>query len=150
MDGNRVRYVGEADAVMKRELYRNASALLMPITWEEPFGLVMAEAQACGTPVICFRRGAAPEIVCDGETGFVVETTDEMVAAVHRTGEIEPSACRENVERRFDSPAMAANYLEVYRRILDAERPGICDATAALTAGLQQREPSGSTTVRVA
>jgi glycosyltransferase involved in cell wall biosynthesis len=121
-DGEQVRFVGEADARTKRELYRHAAAVLMPIRWEEPFGLVLAEAQACGTPVITFNRGAAPEIVVDGESGFVVDTVDEMVDAVGRLKEIDPEKCRRNVERRFDAPIMARNYLAAYRRILGFEQ----------------------------
>jgi glycosyltransferase involved in cell wall biosynthesis len=119
IDGDRVKFVGEADARMKRELYAEAQAVLMPIQWEEPFGLVLAEAQACGTPVITFHRGAAPEIVRHEESGFVVWTLDEMVDAVRRVREIDPAACRENVERRFDAPIMANNYVSVYERMLE-------------------------------
>lgn len=118
IDGDRVVFVGEADARMKRELYRAASCVLMPITWEEPFGLVLAEAQACGTPVITFDRGAASEIVKDGVTGFVVDSVDEMVAAVARVGEIRPVACRQHVESHFGREAMAEGYLRVYQSIL--------------------------------
>lgn len=119
IDGDRVVFLGEADAKLKRELYRNASCVLMPITWEEPFGLVMAEAPACGTPVIAFDRGAAAEIVQDGVTGFLVNSVDEMAAAVGRLDEIEPRACRRHIERHFDAPVMAEGYLRVYQSILD-------------------------------
>jgi glycosyltransferase involved in cell wall biosynthesis len=122
VDGEHVTFLGEADARMKRELFRDAAAVLMPIRWEEPFGLVLAEAQACGTPVLTFRRGAAPEIVQDGVSGFVVDTIDEMVDAVDRLHEIDPAACRANVERRFDAPIMAQNYLAVYERILGRDK----------------------------
>jgi glycosyltransferase involved in cell wall biosynthesis len=91
----------------------------MPITWEEPFGLVLAEAQACGTPVISFNRGAAKEIVRDGVTGFVVDTMDEMVAAVARVKEISPMACRQHVESNFGRQAMAEGYLRAYQSILE-------------------------------
>jgi len=149
IDGVQVRFAGEADAKMKRELYGQAQAVLMPIAWEEPFGLVLAEAQACGTPVITFRRGAAPEIVRHGETGFVVDNIDEMVEAVGRTREINPAKCRENVERRFDAPIMAANYLAVYRRILEQERSrrGLQPAGAG---GIGDRASDNRTTARVA
>lgn len=123
LDGERIVYAGEADAGLKRELYREASCVLMPILWEEPFGLVMAESQACGTPVIVFNRGAAPEIVRDGETGFVVDTVEEMTQAVARVGEIDASACRANVEHRFDAKAMADCYIETYGQILEAATP---------------------------
>jgi glycosyltransferase involved in cell wall biosynthesis len=118
IDGTHVRFLGEADAAMKRELYRNARALLVPITWDEPFGLVLAEAQACGTPVITFNRGAAPEIVIHERTGFIVDGPEAMADAVSRVHEIDPLACREHVARRFDGPAMAANYVRLYGSIL--------------------------------
>ena len=110
-----IDYVGEADGDRKRELYRHARALLMPIRWPEPFGLVMVEALACGTPVIAFPEGAAPEVVQDGETGFVVADEDAMAAAIARVGEIDPAACRESCEQRFGVPAVVAAYEEVYR-----------------------------------
>ncbi len=123
VDGDQIRYVGEADNTMKRELLSSAYALLAPITWPEPFGLFMVEAMACGTPVIAFNRGAAPEVVRDGETGFIVSTVEEMAAAVARVDKIEPARCREWVARRFDAPRMAADYLAAYRRILEGDRP---------------------------
>lgn len=118
IDGEHVVFVGEADARRKRELFKSASCVLMPITWEEPFGLVLAEAQACGTPVITFNRGAAAEIVQDGVTGFVVDSVDEMVAVVARINEISPMACRQHMERNFGGQAMADAYLRVYQSIL--------------------------------
>jgi glycosyltransferase involved in cell wall biosynthesis len=123
IDGQRIIYVGEADAVKKRELYMNAAALLMPIVWEEPFGLVMAEAQACGTPVVAFGRGSAREVVKHGTTGFVVENSDQMVEAVRYTDQINPVDCRRFMEERFDVPVMANRYLELYRRIIKPETP---------------------------
>lgn len=124
IDGDQIVFAGEADATQKRELYSRARCLLMPITWEEPFGLVMAEAQACGTPVIAFNRGAAPEVVRHETTGFVVEDADEMVAAVARVAEIEPVECRRWVSGRFDAPHMAARYVELYARVLGAHAAG--------------------------
>ncbi len=124
IDGDRVSFVGEADAQQKRDLYKAASCVLMPITWEEPFGLVLAEAQACGTPVITFNRGAAAEIVRDGVTGFVVDTLEQMVAAVGRVGEIDPKACRQYVESRFDGRTMADGYLRMYESILGRRPAG--------------------------
>jgi glycosyltransferase involved in cell wall biosynthesis len=108
-------YVGEADAERKRDLYQRARALLMPIRWAEPFGLVMVEALACGTPVIAFPEGSAPEIVEHGVTGFVVEDEHAMARAVARLGEIDPEACRESCERRFGVPAVVRGYEDVYR-----------------------------------
>ena len=118
IDGEQVVFLGEADARLKRELYRNAYCLLAPLTWDEPFGLVLAEALACGTPVIVFRRGAAPEIVRDGETGFVVDTLDQMVEAVDLVRHIDPWACREQVALKFDAPVMAEHYIHMYEAIV--------------------------------
>src|SRR6185503_3857152 len=92
LDGDRVRYVGEADATTKRELLAGADALLFPIEWDEPFGLVMVEALSSGTPVIGFRRASVPEVVDDGRTGFVVDGIDGMVDAIGRLGEIDRRA----------------------------------------------------------
>jgi glycosyltransferase involved in cell wall biosynthesis len=116
--GPDIEYFGEADGPAKRQLFAGASALLQPLQWEEPFGLVMAEAMACGTPVIAFNRGAAPEVVDDGQTGFIVEDLREMVEAIGRLDEIDPWACREHVEKRFGPQAMASAYLQVYKKIL--------------------------------
>ncbi|HHE41135.1 MAG TPA: glycosyltransferase family 4 protein [Dehalococcoidia bacterium] len=121
VDGSLVRYVGEADYSVKRDLMSHAYCLLAPITWPEPFGLFMAEAMACGTPVVAFNRGAAPEVVKNGVTGFVVDTVDQMVSAVPRVGQLDPQDCREHVERNFDVVRMADDYLAAYERILAAE-----------------------------
>jgi glycosyltransferase involved in cell wall biosynthesis len=126
IDGDQVIFTGEADSASKRDLFRSAACVLMPITWDEPFGLVLTEAMSCGTPVIVFGRGAAPEIVEHGETGFVVNNVDEMVEAVGAIHTIDPAYCRARMEARFDATVMAARYLEIYRSILgvrDAERP---------------------------
>ena len=121
MDGDSIRYVGEADYFRKRELLSEARCLLAPITWEEPFGLFMIEAQACGTPVVALGRGAAPEVVWHGETGFVVDTVDDMVGAVGQVGSIDPRQCREWVEARFDVPRMADQYVDAYLGILTVD-----------------------------
>jgi len=120
IDGELIHYHGEADAGAKRELLSRARCLLAPITWDEPFGLFLAEAMACGTPVVAFRRGAVPEVVEHGVTGFVVDSLDEMTQAIDRLGEISPRACRQRVEERFDVPRMVDDYLEAYERILAA------------------------------
>jgi len=113
IDGDRVRYIGEVGDE-KRELYAGARALLMPIRWAEPFGLVMTEAMACGTPVIAFPEGSAPELVLDGETGFVVEDEHAMAEAVVRLGEIDPARCRSSAEERFDVAPVAEAYERAY------------------------------------
>ncbi|HLB29774.1 MAG TPA: glycosyltransferase family 4 protein [Dehalococcoidia bacterium] len=124
VDGRQVEYLGEADGELKRDLYRRARCLLVPLLWEEPFGLVMAEAMACGTPVITFKRGAAAEVVADGKTGFLVSNVAEMVAAIQRLDEISPRSCRQHVEENFDIPMMADCYLALYEEILRREARG--------------------------
>ena len=131
IDGEHIVFMGEADAVLKRELYREASGVVMPIEWDEPFGLVMPEAMACGTPVIVFNRGAAPEIVEHGETGFVVDTLDEMVQAVAKLHTVDPAYCRARAVQRFDAPIMARRYLGIYESIIEARRPWAATATPA-------------------
>ena len=113
IDGDGVRYIGEVGEE-KRDLFAGARALLMPIRWPEPFGLVMTEAMACGTPVIAFPEGSAPELVIDGETGFVVDDEDAMVEAVRRLDQIDPARCRSSAEERFDVAPVAAAYEAAY------------------------------------
>ncbi len=119
IDGEQVVFLGEADASAKRELYRRAYCLLLPLCWEEPFGLVMTEAMACGTPVVAFARGAAPEIVVDGVTGYLVEDVDGMVEAVRNAERIDPARCRQHVSDCFSPQVLAERYLAMYRTILD-------------------------------
>jgi glycosyltransferase involved in cell wall biosynthesis len=123
IDGDQIVFLGEADAARKRELYRDAMCLLMPLTWEEPFGLVMAEAMSCGTPVLALRRGSAPELVAHGKTGFVVDTVEEMADAVADVGSIDPHVCRRHVRENFSPECMAAAYLDVYERVIAGHRP---------------------------
>jgi glycosyltransferase involved in cell wall biosynthesis len=117
VDGTAVRYVGEVGGADKRRLYAEAAALLMPIRWAEPFGMVMIEAMACGTPVIAFPEGAAREVLGDGGCGFLVDDEEEMAAAVARLGEIDPAACRAHVKRAYDVRVVARAYEEAYRRV---------------------------------
>jgi glycosyltransferase involved in cell wall biosynthesis len=118
--GSDVEILGELGDHEKNALLRNAQALLFPIRWPEPFGLVMVEALACGTPVLALRAGSVPEVVRDGVTGFICETEDELVAAVSRLGELDRWSCRLEVERRFSPAAMARAYERVYERLIDA------------------------------
>ncbi len=122
VDGNSVIFEGEVSDDRKRELYANARALLFPIQWEEPFGLVMIEALACGTPVIACPRGAVPEVVTDEVTGFLVNDVDEMVDAIGKLEKISPEACRADVEKRFAPHVMADNYLRVYEQAAKTSR----------------------------
>ena len=125
-----VEYVGEADAQTKRILYAGARAQLVPLLWEEPFGLVMVEAMACGTPVIAFKRGAAPEVVIDGETGFLVENVEEMTLALEHLDSIASSNCRKHVAANFSPGALAAGYLEIYEAILARKEQPLDSAVA--------------------
>jgi glycosyltransferase involved in cell wall biosynthesis len=119
LDGDQIRYVGEADAETKRRLLTGADALLFPIQWDEPFGLVMIEALACGTPVIGLRCASVPEVVDDGVTGFVVDDVDEMVDAIGRIGDIDRRECRRQAEQRFDAGRMVDDYLRTYATVIE-------------------------------
>jgi glycosyltransferase involved in cell wall biosynthesis len=120
IDGVNVAYIGPVNDTQKNELLGRARALLMPILWEEPFGIVMAEAMACGTPVVGFSRGSVPEVVEHGVTGFVVDDLNAMVTAVERLGSIDRADCRARVERLFSDEAAVDAYLKVYREMLEA------------------------------
>jgi glycosyltransferase involved in cell wall biosynthesis len=122
MEGNRVEFIGEVGDKDKAEFLRNAAALLFPIDWPEPFGLVMIEAMACGTPVVAFRRGSVPEIIEDGVSGFVVDNEDEALAALRRVPDIDRRGVRAAFERRFTARRMAEDYLRVYQQLVAAER----------------------------
>jgi glycosyltransferase involved in cell wall biosynthesis len=119
---NGVEFVGEVDEHQKAELLGGAYAMLFPIDWPEPFGLVMAESLACGTPVIALNHGSVPEILRDGVSAFVCNTLDEMVAAVPRVAELSREACRREAQR-FSAQAMAAGYEEVYSRLVGHHEP---------------------------
>jgi glycosyltransferase involved in cell wall biosynthesis len=125
IDGDRVRYVGSVDDAQKSAHLGAACALLMPILWDEPFGIVMAEAMACGTPVIGFRRGAVPEVVLDGASGFVVDTVEEIARAVGRISEISRAACRSRVEKLYSDAAVTEGYLDVYAQLIARVRSKI-------------------------
>ena len=116
LDNEQVRYVGEVGGDEKRELFSNARTVLMPITWNEPFGMVMVEAMACGTPVIAFAQGAATEIVEDHVNGYLVDDVESMAAAIADLDQIDPAACRESVAKRFTPEIVAKGYVDIYRR----------------------------------
>ncbi|ABK51915.1 glycosyl transferase, group 1 [Acidothermus cellulolyticus 11B] len=133
--GPDVTLYGVADAHAKRELFSAACCLLFPICWEEPFGLVMIEAMACGTPVVALRRGSVPEIVVDGRTGVVVDTPEELPDAIHRARRLDPRDCRAHVEHEFSVARMAAGYEAVYERVLSAIAEPSADGQLHLSAG---------------
>jgi glycosyltransferase involved in cell wall biosynthesis len=120
--GPDVEYVGEAGADLKRELFAGARCLVFPLQWEEPFGMVMAESMACGTPVVALRRGAVPEVVEHGVSGLVVDDLTAIPAAIHAAEGLDPAACRKVVADRFDLPVMADGYEQVYRETLAGGR----------------------------
>jgi glycosyltransferase involved in cell wall biosynthesis len=122
VDNRRVKLVGEVDDKAKQDFLSDAAGLLFPIDWPEPFGLVMIEAMACGTPIIAFRRGSVPEVVEDGVTGFVVETEEEAAQAVTRLNEIDRKQVRAAFETRFSARRMAENYVRHYNRLTQCKR----------------------------
>ena len=112
-----VEYIGEVDDAGKSALLAGARALLFPIDWQEPFGLVMIEALACGTPVIAWRGGSVEEVIDSGRTGFIVDSIDEARGAVERIGEIDRRVCREVFESRFTARRMARDYVTIYENL---------------------------------
>ena len=113
-----VEYLGELDESGKQSFYENALALLFPIDWPEPFGLVMIEALACGTPVLARPRGSVPEVIRDGVTGYHCETVDDFVAAIGRLDRLDRRACRAEFDARFTAEEMAARYERAYERVI--------------------------------
>jgi glycosyltransferase involved in cell wall biosynthesis len=113
-----VEFVGEIDDDEKDEFLGNAYALLFPIDWPEPFGLVMIEAMACGTPVIAYRGGAVPELVEPGQTGFIVEGLEDAVEAVRRVAQLSRKRCREVFKQRFTATRMAHDYVQQFERLI--------------------------------
>jgi glycosyltransferase involved in cell wall biosynthesis len=116
LDGTQIRYLGPLGDTAKNTFLGQAKALLFPIEWEEPFGMVMVEAMACGTPVIAFRRGAVPEVVDEAITGTVVDTLDEMISAISQIETINRTACRAHAASRFDIPIIGAQYLNLAQK----------------------------------
>jgi len=121
LDHPLIQFIGEIGDEEKRKLFETTIALLFPIDWPEPFGLVMIEAMACGVPVIAFRRGSVPEVIDHGRTGFIVDTVDEAVQAVHAISSIDRSTCRETFLTRFSVSRMASNYVTQFQRLLRDE-----------------------------
>lgn len=117
IDGKNLMYLGELSFDRKLELYQNAKAFLFPINWSEPFGLVMIEAMSCGTPVIAFNRGAIPEVVADGKTGFVVESEQQMIEAVKKIDSINRLDCRKHVEDNFTIEKMVDSFENALSKI---------------------------------
>ncbi|MCA7120436.1 MAG: glycosyltransferase, partial [Acidibrevibacterium sp.] len=119
LDDPGVELIGEINEAQKPDFLSGAIALLMPIDWPEPFGLVMIEAMACGTPVIAINRGSVPEVVDDGVSGFIVEDETGAIGAVERLGELDRARVRAQFEKRFTAKRMALDYLALYRAIAE-------------------------------
>lgn len=120
LDGAQISYIGPVNDAQKNVLLGQAAAFLMPILWDEPFGIVMAEALACGTPVLGLRRGAVPEVVEHGVTGFVTDTLDELIEAAGRLPGLDRAASRARAERLYSAEVVADGYLKVYRDLIEA------------------------------
>jgi glycosyltransferase involved in cell wall biosynthesis len=141
LEHDHVDFIGEISTTDKSDFLGHAHALLFPIDWAEPFGLVMIEAMACGTPVVAYRSGSVPEVITDGVSGFIVETIDEAVDAVGRLPEISRERCRASFEERFTVDRMASNYVTVYERLIDERQA----SRVALTVGEAGVADSSST-----
>ena len=116
--GPDIEWLGEADRARKVELLQSARCLVFPVCWEEPFGIVMVEAMACGTPVVGFRRGSVPEVVTHGRTGYVCDDVETLAQAIRKTDELSPHACRREAELCFDVDMMADRYARIYQSVL--------------------------------
>jgi glycosyltransferase involved in cell wall biosynthesis len=125
IDGREVQLTGEVNDKTKEEFLANAAALVFPIDWPEPFGLVMIEAMACGTPVIAYRHGSVPEVIDEGVTGFVVDSEEEAVRAVRRLGEIDRRQVRACFERRFTARRMASEYVALYEGLRTSDKAAV-------------------------
>lgn len=119
LSGPGIEYIGEINERGKSEFLGGASALLFPVDWPEPFGLVMIEAMACGTPVLAFRRGSVPEIIDPGITGMIVDSVDEAVRTLPRVLTLDRRKVRRRFEQRFSATRMAKDYLQVYHALLE-------------------------------
>jgi glycosyltransferase involved in cell wall biosynthesis len=123
LDDPLIEFVGEIDESAKSEFLGHALALLFPIEWPEPFGLVMIEAMSAGTPVIAFRHGSVPEVIANGVSGFIVETVDEAVSAAHQMKRLSRVSVRDDFARRFTAARMARNYVNAYEILLTRRGP---------------------------
>jgi glycosyltransferase involved in cell wall biosynthesis len=133
IDDRQIKYIGPVHLKQKIDLLSRARGLLNPIEWEEPFGMVMVEAMAAGCPVIAFARGAAPELILHGQTGFLVQDVEAMVRSIARIGELDRTVVRAHAEQNFSSRAMAEKYLALYKKVILKQ---VAVASAAVSAGL--------------
>lgn len=119
IDGRQIQYVGELTDAQKNKYFGGAKAFLNPLQWEEPFGLTMAESLACGTPVIAFARGAAPEIITEGQTGFLVHKVNAMAQRIAEVDTLDRAACRQRAEQHFTASVMTQAYYALYEKVLN-------------------------------
>ncbi len=133
LDHPLIEFIGEIGYPEKNIFLGNAAGLLFPINWREPFGLVMIEAMACGTPVIAYPLGSVPEVVEEGVTGFVVPDLERAVKAVKELGEIDRRECRRHFEHHFNAERMAHDYLDIYQRLILGESPSISVSDGVLS-----------------
>jgi glycosyltransferase involved in cell wall biosynthesis len=117
--GEDVELIEDADADRTNEILMHARCTVFPIQWREPFGMVMIESMACGTPVVALRNGSVPEVIADGGTGFIRDDPAELPEAIERANTIDPRACRDWVAEHFDVPVMVSRYEDAYRRMLE-------------------------------
>jgi glycosyltransferase involved in cell wall biosynthesis len=120
LSNSSAEFIGEIGEKEKKGFLANAYALLFPIDWPEPFGLVILEAMACGTPIIAFRRGSVPELIEEGVTGYIVEDIEGALQALGKIQDFDRRRCRQVFEERFSAARMAQDYLAVYRRVIKA------------------------------
>jgi glycosyltransferase involved in cell wall biosynthesis len=140
-----IEFIGEIGNSEKPDFLGNAEALLFPVNWPEPFGLVMIESMACGTPVIAFPRGSVPEVISNGVNGYIVEDVEEAVTAVRRLPELDRCQCREYFELNFSDDRMAEGYLNVYQKLIRSKSPSLAVENGVLT-WLEVESPTPSTT----
>lgn len=119
IDGENIKFIGEVDHEEKSKLYAGAKALLFPIRWNEAFGLVQAEALACGTPIIAFPNGSVPEVIEDGKTGFIVDDLDGVKESIKNINQISREYCRQQAEKRYDVSVMGKQYEELFESLVE-------------------------------
>jgi len=142
LDAPQIDFVGEVGDREKERLLRDALGLLFPIDWPEPFGLVVIESLACGTPVIAWPHGSVPELLRHGETGLIVESEDDMLDAVRRIRQIDRRRCRREFEQRFTAAIMAERYATLYRQLVSARSERVRSADLPATHAAEDQEPA--------
>jgi glycosyltransferase involved in cell wall biosynthesis len=135
LKGANVEFIGEIGEHQKSEFLGNAAALLFPIAWREPFGLVMIESMACGTPVIAFDNGSVPEVLEDGVTGFIVRSEAEACDAVRKIGRLDRKRIRAEFDSRFTAHHMAQNYVKLYSRLVKSRKRPLVAADSVMAQG---------------